>query len=131
MGWWRIEGPSGRINWENIGRDKWAILHNCMPALETNENYYNGDEPTDILDKVVNPIIGLLTADEYRTAAKNAFLGLEVAETDIDLVHKQSLQRAQQKIRDVYMREWGRHPYAEELEGIFEFCTAFVQQNAK
>jgi hypothetical protein len=131
MGWWRIDGPNGRINWEKSERANWAVLHNCIPGREPEENYYNGDEPADILDKVVSPIIERLTDPEYKKEAKNAFLGAAANADVIDLIHKQSLEAAKQKISRVYQREWGRQPYTEELEGIFEFCTAFIQRAAK
>jgi len=46
----------------------------------------------------------------------------------LDLIHKQSLESARRKIESVYQREWKRMPYPEELNGIFEFCTAFIEQ---
>ena len=131
MGWWRINGSSGQINWDKSDKGKWAELHNGVPGKDPAENYYNGDEPADILDKVISTLLDKLTTPEYRQAAKNAFIGAPVDLDVIDLIHKQSLEDARNKINRTYAREWGRQPYPEELEGIFEFCTAFIQRAAK
>jgi hypothetical protein len=68
------------------------------------------------------------TDAEYKNAARAAFLGEPVEPNALDLIHKQSLEVARQKIERVYKREWGRPAYDEELRGTFEFCTAFIQQ---
>jgi hypothetical protein len=126
MGWWRIDGPTGGINWASRGADG-AVLENHTPGKDSPENYYNGDEPTDILDKVLSTMLDKLTSHEYKEATRRAFLGEGVGDTEIDLIHKQSLERARQRIERTYKREWGREPYPEELQGIFGFCTAFIQ----
>lgn len=130
MGWWRIDGPTGEINWASRGENG-AILENHTPGKDSPENYYNGDEPADILDKVVGTMLEKLTSQEYKDAARRAFLGEGVSDTEIDLIHKQSLERARQRIERTYQREWGRPPYPEELQGIFGFCTAFIQPITK
>jgi hypothetical protein len=127
MGWWRIEGPSGRIEWSSRGKNG-AVLENYIPGKTSPENYYNGDEPADILDKVVGTMLDRLTDPAYKETARKAFLGTPVDAETIDLVHKQSLETARNKIARVYKREWQRDPYDEELCGIFEFCTAFIEQ---
>jgi hypothetical protein len=128
MGWWRIDGASGGISWS--AREKGgAILANHIPGKDTAENYYGGDEPADILDKVISTCIERLTNPEYKAAAKNAFLGNPENTELLDLIHKQSLERARQRIEKVYMREWRRTAYPEELNGLFEFCTAFIRQD--
>jgi len=131
MGWWRIEGASGGINWSaqpGNSRDG-ATLVNYIPGKDSPENYYNGDEPADILDKVINTFIERLTTSEYRQAAKNAFLAVKENTDALDMIHKQSLELARQKIIRVYQREWRRDPYPEELQGLFEFCTGFIRQS--
>jgi hypothetical protein len=128
MGWWRIEGPSGGIEWSSRGADG-AVLANHIPGRHSPENYYNGDEPADILDKVINTMLERLTNPEYKSAARAVFLGEPDTEDVLDLIHKQSLVKARQSIDRTYQREWGRQPYAEELQGIFEFSTAFIQKN--
>ena len=127
MAWWRIDGPSGQILWSSRGKSG-AVLANYIPGKTSPENYYNGDEPADILDKVVGTMLDRLTEPGYKEAAKNAFLGGPVDADTIDLIHKQSLEAARNKIARVYRREWQRNPYDEELYGIFEFCTAFIEQ---
>lgn len=130
MGWWRIEGATGGITWDSRGEDG-AILTNHIPGKDSPENYYNGDEPADILDKVISTMLEKLTSVEYRGAARRAFLGEGVSDTEIDLIHKQSLEVARTRIERAYKREWDREPYPEELSAIFEFCTAFIQPVAK
>jgi len=127
MGWWRIDGPTGGIEWSKQ-ENGLAMLLNHIPGKHSSENHYNGDEPTDILDKVVGTFLDRLTDSEYKAAAKNAFLGEADVPEVLDLIHKQSLIHARQKIDKVYLREWKREPYPEELHGIFEFCTAFIEQ---
>lgn len=126
MGWWRIDGPTGGVNWSSRGADG-AVLENYSPGKDSPENYYNGDEPADILDKVISTMLERLTSDEYKSAARRAFLGEGVSDNEIDLIHKQSLESARERIERVYRREWDREPYPEEMQGIFEFCTAFIQ----
>lgn len=128
MGWWRIDGPSGHIDWASRGSDG-AVLANHIPGKDSPENYYNGDEPADILDKAVNTMLDRLTVPEYKAAAKKAFLGESADDGVLDFVHKQSLMSARQKIDRTYKREWNRPPYIEELQGMFEFCTAFIRGN--
>jgi hypothetical protein len=130
MGWWRIEGPSGRIEWSSRGENG-AVLENHIPGKNSPENYYNGDEPADVLDKVIGGMLDRLTNPAYKEAARNAFLGAPVDAETIDLIHKQSLEVARQKIFRVYKREWQREPYDEELLGLFEFCTAFIEQKSE
>ena len=125
MGWWRIEGSTGGITWDSRGEDG-AILANHIPGKDSAENYYNGDEPADILDKVISTMLEKLSNPEYKDAARRAFLGEGVSDTEIDLIHKQSLETARNRIERTYKREWGREPYPEELSGTFEFCTAFI-----
>lgn len=131
MGWWRIDGATGAPNWNAApkhSRDG-AFLQNCVPGRDSAENHYNGDEPSDILDKVLNTFIERLPDREYRQAAKNAFLGVNADDaTPLDMIHAQSLEQARRKITLVYKREWRRDPYPEELQGIFEFCTGFIRQ---
>jgi len=129
MGWWRIDGPSGGINWSKTKNGS-AVLLNHIPGRHSPENYYNGDEPADVLDKVVSTFLDKLTVAEYKAAAKNAFTGEAEVPEILDLIHKQSLESARQKIEIIYKREWKRMPYPEELHGIFEFCTAFIAQKA-
>jgi hypothetical protein len=126
MGWWRIDGPSGHIDWSSRGSDG-AVLCNHIPGKDSPENYYNGDEPADILDKVVNMMLDRLTMPEYKAAAQKAFMGKSDDANVLDFIHKQSLISARQKIERTYKREWHREPYSEELQGLFEFCTAFIQ----
>lgn len=130
MGWWRIDGPTGGINWSSRGADG-AVLENYSPGKDSPENYYNGDEPADILDKVISTMLDKLTSHEYMDAAKRAFLGEGVSDSEIDLIHKQSLEAARERIERAYKREWGRDAYPEELQGIFAFCTAFIQAVSK
>lgn len=130
MGWWRIEGSAGEITWDSRGEDG-AILANHIPGKDSPENYYNGDEPADILDKVISTMLEKLTSHDYKDAARRAFLGEGVSDTEIDFVHRQSLETARNRIDRAYKREWGRDPYPEELSGIFEFCTAFISPIAK
>lgn len=130
MGWWRIDGATGGINWSSRGSDG-AVLENHMPGKDSPENYYNGDEPADILDKVVGTMLDKLTDPSYKDAVQRAFMGEPVLDDEIDLIHKQLLERARQRIERTYQREWGRAPYVEELQGIFGFCTAFIQSAAK
>lgn len=125
MGWWRIEGPTGGITWDSRGPDG-AILANHVPGKDSAENYYNGDEPADILDKVLSTTIDRLSEVDYHDAVRRAFLGEGVSDTEIDLIHKQSLEMARERINKTYNREWGRDPCPEELSGLFEFCTAFI-----
>jgi hypothetical protein len=126
MGWWRIEGSSGLIDWASRGANG-AVLENYIPGLHSAENNYNGDEVADILDKVISTMTDRLTDPEYRANAQQAFLGLLDTDDAIDFVHKQSLDAARQKIERVYQREWQRNAYPEELRGLFEFCTAFIK----
>lgn len=131
MGWWRIDGANGAPHWNaapSNSRDG-AFLVNYIPGKDSPENYYNGDEPVDILDKVVNLCIERLTSPEYKQASKNAFLGIAENTDALDVIHKQLLESARHKITRVYKREWGREPYAEELQGIFEFSTGFIRQS--
>jgi hypothetical protein len=127
MGWWRIDGNSGQINWSSQSTGG-ATLLNHIPGKHSSENYYNGDEPADVLDKVVSTFLDKMTDAGYKAAAKTAFTGEADAPEELDLIHKQSLEHARQKIAEIYQREWRREPYPEELRGIFEFCTAFIQQ---
>lgn len=127
MGWWRISGPSGQIDWAKQPNGS-ATLLNYIPGKHSPENHYNGDEVADILDKVVCTFLDKLTDSGYKAAAKNAFLGETPVPEILDLIHKQSLICARQKIEKVYEREWKRKPYPEELHGIFEFCSAFIEQ---
>jgi hypothetical protein len=131
MGWWRIESVSGSPKWSAAPSNSkdGAFLMNHIPGKDSPENHYNGDEPVDILDKVVNLCIERLTSPEYKQAAKNAFLGIAENTDALDAIHKQLLESARQKIARVYKREWGREPYAEELQGIFEFSTGFIRQS--
>jgi hypothetical protein len=126
MGWWRVEGPSGHVDWSSRAENG-AILCNRVPGKDSPENYYNGDEVADILDKVVNTMLDRLTTLEYRLSARQAFLG-DGDEEMLDLIDKQLLVSARNKITRTYKREWGREPYPEELQAIFEFCTAFIQK---
>jgi hypothetical protein len=128
MSWWQIDGETGGINWSSRGPDG-AVLCNQIPGKAPRENYYNGDEPADILDKVINTMIDKLIDPEYKNAARNAFLGQPVDDLEIDLIHKQSLENACRRITRVYERAWSREPYFEELAGVFEFCTAFIAGN--
>lgn len=130
MGWWRIDGPSGHVDWTSRGDDG-AVLENHIPGMHSPENHYNGDETVDLLDKVVSTMLDRFTDYAYKDAARKAFLGEPVEPDAIDLIHKQSLEVARQKIERVYKREWGRPAYDEELRGTFEFCTAFIQQKSK
>jgi hypothetical protein len=127
MGWWRIDGPSGQINWSKQD-DGNAMLLNHIPGKHSPENYYNGDEPADVLDKVVSTFLDKMTDAGYKAAAKAAFTGESDVPEILDLIHKQSLENARRRIEKVYQREWKRMPYPEELNGIFEFCTAFIVQ---
>lgn len=128
MGWWQIDGETGGINWSSRGSNG-AVLCNHIPGKDSPENYYNGDEPADILDKVINTMLDRLVNPAYKNAARKAFLGQKVDEEEIDLIHKQSLENARQRITRTYKRAWSRDPYIEELSGIFEFCTAFIAGN--
>jgi hypothetical protein len=127
MGWWRIDGTTGRVAWSSRGADG-AILDNHIPGVHSGENHYNGDEVTDILDKAISTMCDRFTITNvnYKAAAKNVFLSNPVADTDIDFVHKKALEDARQKIERVYKREWQRNAYPEELQSLFEFCTAFI-----
>ena len=127
MGWWRIDGPAGGIDWSKQ-ESGGATLFNYIPGKHSPENHYNGDEPADILDKVVSTFLDKLPNVEYKAAAKTAFTGEGEVPEILDLIHRQSLESARHKIEKVYQREWRRMPYPEELNGIFEFCTAFIGQ---
>lgn len=127
MGWWRIDGPDGRINWSASRRNDGAILFNCIPSRNDSGLLYNGDEPADILGTAIRNIETNLRDTDYFKEAKACFLG-KTANTDrVDASTISELQQAREKIIAVYVREWRRPPTPCELMATFEFCTSFCK----
>lgn len=127
MGWWRINGHDGHINWSASSRNGSAILFNCIPGRDDTTQLYNGDEPADILDAAIKSIEKNLHVTSYFNEAKATFLGFATETNEVDESTKTGLQQANEKIANVYMREWRRPPTPAELSAIFEFCTSFCK----
>lgn len=127
MGWWRISGPSGHINWSAGFNGENAVLFNCIPGRDDPMQMYSGDEPADILDKVVRNIEEKLRDETYRVAARSVFLRQPGEHPAVPGDEQEMLNNANQQISEVYQREWNRAPTPAELSAVFEFCTSFVQ----
>ena len=128
MGWWRINGPSGHINW-SAGWDKNnAFLFNCIPGRDDQDQLYNGDEPADVLDAVINRLETQMQSTSYRVEAKSVFTGrvCEICELTAD--DQDALLSAREKINQIYEREWQRQPAPAEVSAVFEFCTSRFTQ---
>jgi hypothetical protein len=130
MGWWRISGPSGHINWSAGYNGENATLFNCIPGRDDPMQMYSGDEPADILDAAVKQIEAELHDDAYRAAVRAVFLrqpGAHKEHEEIPAATKEMLKNAKKQIEDVYQREWNRAPTPAELSAVFEFCTSFLK----
>jgi hypothetical protein len=126
MGWWRIDGPSGQINWSAGFNGGNAVLFNCVPGRDDPAQLYNGDEPADILDAAIKNITELLQDPSCKEAAKKAFTQLFCENEKITEEIQEQLREANKKINEVYQREWRRAPTPAELSAVFEFCTSFT-----
>ena len=127
MGWWRINGPRGHINWSAGFNGENATLFNCIPGRDNPMQMYNGDEPADILDEVVKAIGERLRDDTYRLAVRSVFLKQPGEHPAVTCDEQEMLNNANHQINEVYQREWQRAPMQAELSAVFEFCTSFVQ----
>jgi hypothetical protein len=113
MGWWKIESPeTGGIDFDH---DTGSSLVNAISGRDSIENYYNGDEPANLMDEARASLASLqlsLLADEVRSAfflGKGNTYAVEVFAT------------ARKRISEVYLRDWGREPYDEEWKAVFNF----------
>jgi hypothetical protein len=129
MGWWKISGPSGHINWSAGIKNEGAKLFNCIPGRDDPAQLYNGDEPADILDAVVKNITTRLQDVNYRAEAKHAFVQQDFECVTLEKDDYCALQRASVQISDVYQREWRRSPTPAELSAVFEFCTSVLMSD--
>lgn len=129
MGWWKINGPSGHINWSAGNKNPEAALFNCIPGRDDPGQMYNGDEPADILDATLRIVEKQLYDAQYRAEAKAAFLTQndEKMRVALDDETNMALKNANAQITNVYQREWRRDPTLAELSGVFEFCTSFIR----
>lgn len=126
MGWWKISGSSGHVKWSAGVNNDGARLFNSIPGRDDPAQMYNGDEPADILDAAIKNIETHLRDENYRTEAKCAFLQQSSELETIDNDAYMALQNANEKISNVYRREWQRPPWPAELSAVFEFCTSSI-----
>lgn len=129
MGWWKISGPSGHINWSAGKNNDGAMLFNCIPGRDDPGQMYNGDEPADILDSALRSVEEKLYDNIYLSEAKSSFLRQTVNFEQLDADTDMALKDANEQITSVYQREWRRLPTPAELSAVFEFCTSFVQSD--
>ena len=128
MGWWRISGPSGHIKWSAGSDENGAMLFNCIPGRDDQTQLYNGDEPADILDAVINSLETQFQSISFKAEAKSVFLDQVCEIREIDFDAQKALSVAREKIEQVYQREWQRLPTPAELSAVFEFCTSRFTQ---
>jgi hypothetical protein len=127
MGWWKIKDvESGQVdhNWESAG----TLLTNAIPGRDSPENYYNGDDPADLLVKWLGIATrGLKKFDMEPTPDLLASLWWEGGEyfaSDnakawkyFDRLHRWVWAW----MRRIYRNAWGRRPYEEESTAVFNF----------
>lgn len=122
MAWWVIDGPGGYVSWTPCADERPTVL-NKIPGRDSPNARYNGDEPVELLDKFIAKI-----ADKMQDAAylEEIRLGIAGFPVDTNVISDEvgfELYRVREKIARVYVREWGRPPYEDELRGLFNFCT--------
>ena len=119
MGWWKIRSvESGGIDWEHKGPGR---LVNAIPG-ETPENYYNGDGPADAFGLALRSIEEY--ASEHNLRLTRRMLSDAYFKEQGVLVIVKLFQLAKTNIEEQYKNTWGRSPYPEELEAVFNFCTS-------
>lgn len=122
MAWWVIDGPGGYVSWTPCADERPTVL-NKIPGRDSPNARYNGDEPVELLDGFIAKI-----SDKMQDAAylEEIRLGIAGFPVDPDIVSEDvelALHSVREKIARVYVREWGRQPYEDELHGLFNFCT--------
>ena len=133
MGWWAVQPPDGGIRWSTInvqrsgaanGKTK-VVLLNKIPGRDPPDDYYNGDEPADLLDNFFDVVRSEL--DFSNDLAVNALKAQFVrGEISIDLIPenvRERLDNTKARVNRTYKREWGREAVPEELDALFNFCT--------
>ena len=133
MGWWKINGPGGGIDWDAPCEGN---LVNAIPGQSTVENHYNGDEPADIVDDAVEELRKSLRLSERRLREIGgeevaAFLmspnrdymgGVRIGDKQRRIVLAMCI-----KVRECYEKAWGRPPYPEEVAAVVSFCTGGLE----
>lgn len=114
MGWWQISSvEAGQINFEHAPN---RILANALPDRDSDEVYYNGDGPADVLGDAINT---LLEKGVKPITLKETFNHPETFSGEIAAI----VNKALEDVVLEYRAAWNRDPFPEEMQAAINFVT--------
>jgi hypothetical protein len=134
MGWWKCNEKGG-IAWDNLpsGHPGETALINAIPGRDTTEDYYNGDQPADIMDRSIAKLASALKNKEKPDYDQCLELFLKNVIPPSLVVDREWLMQlvasTWKEIEGVYKECWDRPPYNEEKSYICKFCFGCLRGN--
>ena len=125
MGWWKINGCNGGIDWEapcTIGN-----LVNAIPGTSTPENHYNGDEPADLVGFTINAMLKRCKITKRKLPvmiSEEQLTQVLLGNLEDYVIAKKTIELRRQmwaKLRRIYKKTWRREMYPEEVEAVVRF----------
>ena len=110
MGWWKISGPAGGIDWTHNASTGCVT---AIPGKDSTENYYNGDGPADEMTQLLDFLA--------KRVGKRFVRKIVVGGKSTPEIEK-AVKSTWERIELLCVEAFGRQPYPEEREAIINFC---------